>query len=41
MFFLPEVVKQNEQAAQVFKRKWYKRTLPGFATLLNKFMESL
>lgn len=35
MIFLPDVVEQNEEATQVFDRKWYTRTLPEFATLLN------
>jgi hypothetical protein len=35
MLFLPAVVEQNEEAAQVFERKWYGRTLPEFASLLN------
>lgn len=41
MLFLPDVVEQNEEAAQVFDRKWYNRTLPEFATLLNELVELL
>jgi hypothetical protein len=41
MLFLPPVVEQNEEAAQVFDRKWHARTLPEFATLLNELVELL
>lgn len=38
MFFLPEIIDQNEEAYQVFEKKWNIKTLPEFATLFNELI---
>lgn len=41
MYFVPEVVNQNEESLLVFQRKWYKRTLPEFVCLFNELIVML
>lgn len=38
MFFLPEIIEQNEESYQVFEKKWNTKTLPEFATLFNELI---
>ena len=38
MFFIPEVIEQNEECLLVFQKKWYNKTLPEFVALFNELI---
>jgi hypothetical protein len=41
MYFLPDIIDENEESFHVFEKKWYSRTLPEFATLFNELITIL
>ena len=38
MFYIPQVIEQNEESLHVFEKKWQNKTLPQFATLFNELI---